>query len=223
MNLIQESYERLFPEKEFSYNAKMEYNRRLAPFNANIALHRNVLSVNMNLQWKDIDEEIKIGLIQHLLLKIFRKKGMTQNIELYNNFTKNIHILTPKDKIDPQLEISFDRVNKLFLESSLEKPNLCWGTDSRRKLAHYNFHNDTITVSTIFKEAAPHVLDYVMYHEMLHKHFKFEHNNGRSSYHSPAFKAAERQYPEYQEIEKEITGLIRGMKKKPASLWRFFR
>ena len=64
MNLIQESYQRLFPEKEFPFEAELEYNRRLSLFNANISLRRNQLNLHLNLQWKDIDNEIKIGLIQ---------------------------------------------------------------------------------------------------------------------------------------------------------------
>ncbi|MDP3734239.1 MAG: hypothetical protein Q8R37_03340, partial [Nanoarchaeota archaeon] len=73
MDLIQESFQRLFPEQEFRYKTAMEYNRRLSHFNANVKLEYNTLSVNLNLQWKDIDDEIKIGLIQHLLLKILKQ------------------------------------------------------------------------------------------------------------------------------------------------------
>ena len=61
MDLIEESFQRLFPEKEFPYRAEMEYNRRLADFNANIRLEPRRIKVNLNLQWKDIDPEIKIG------------------------------------------------------------------------------------------------------------------------------------------------------------------
>ncbi len=49
MNLIQESFSRLFPDKEFSYQTEMEYNRRLADFNANIFLYNNKIRVNLNL------------------------------------------------------------------------------------------------------------------------------------------------------------------------------
>ena len=78
MPLIRESFQRLFPNKEWNYQEDMEYNRRLSNFNANISLRRDKIKVNLNLEWKDIDDEIKIGLIQHLLLKIFKKKGNTQ-------------------------------------------------------------------------------------------------------------------------------------------------
>ncbi|MEK6809890.1 MAG: hypothetical protein AABY40_04395 [Nanoarchaeota archaeon] len=225
MNLIEESFQRLFPEKEFPYFTELEYNRRLANFNANIRLEPRKIKVNLNLQWKDIDPEIKIGLIQHLLLKILKKRGHTYNIELYNNFIKNIPILTPKTKSDPALEAAFDRVNQQFMSNSVEKTNLTWGTASFRKLASYNFHTDTITVSTIFADARQEILDYLMYHEMLHKHHKFKHNYGRSSFHSPAFKEDEQLYPHYQLMEKEIGTIIRRKKYggiRKAGFWGIF-
>tara|TARA_Y100000310_G_scaffold246570_1_gene251896 strand:- start:1180 stop:1845 length:666 start_codon:yes stop_codon:yes gene_type:complete len=220
MNLIQESYERLFPNKPFQYQTKLGYNRRLGDFNANIRFHKNTIEINLNLQWKDIDNEIKIGLIQHLLLKIFKKKTSTPNINLYNNFVKNIDILTPKTKSDPILEQSFLRVNEQFFYNQLIQPNLQWGQDSYRKLASYNYHNDTVTVSTLFQNTETKILDYLMYHELLHKHHKFNHKNGRSSYHNKEFKEAEKLYPNQADIEKQLSLIARGKRKKK-SFWRF--
>ena len=56
-----------------------------------------------SIQHLDIDDEIKIGLIQSLLLNMFKKKTNPPNIELYNNFVKNIPILTVKTQNNPQL------------------------------------------------------------------------------------------------------------------------
>ena len=76
MDLIQESFQRLYPGIAFDYTPKLEYNRRLSDFNANISYDKRnkIIKINLNLQWKDIDDEIKIGLIQHLLSKIFKSK-----------------------------------------------------------------------------------------------------------------------------------------------------
>ncbi len=215
MNLIQESFLRLFPEKPFIYEAEMEYNRRLGDFNANINFHRNKITLHLNLQWKDIDDEIKIGLIQHLLLKIFKARAKTQNIQLYTNFVKNIPILTPKTKGDPILEESFHYINQQFFSNQIEMPNLTWGQSSFRKLACYNFHNDTITVSTLFQDAPKHILGYLMYHELLHKHHQFKHTGNRHSYHSREFREAEQKYPNFSTIDKEINTIIRQKRRRP--------
>ncbi len=224
MDLIEESFHRLFPNKEFTYQSELEYNRRLSDFNSNIRFTPSSIKVNLNLQWKDIDPEIKIGLVQNLLLKMFKTRAQTYNIELYNNFIKNIPILTPKTRSDPLLEASFQRANRLLPEA-VEQPNLVWGTDSFRKLASYNFHNDTIVVSTLFEAASPEMLDYLMYHELLHKYHKFSHNYGRSSFHSRAFREDERRYPDQDKIEREIGSFVRKqrIKGKKASFWNLFQ
>ncbi len=221
MNLIEESFRRLFPDKGFFYQADLEYNRRLSSFNANIRKKHNSLSIRLNLQWKDIDDEIKIGLIQHLLQKVFKERNDTPNIELYNNFIKNIHLLTTKTEAEPTLENSFRRVNQRFFEGLLERPNLHWGQTAFRKLASYNFHDDSITVSAVFRSASPEILDYLMHHELLHKHLTFRHRRGRSSFHTREFKEAERQFPERERLEQEIQALIRGSRKK-GNFWRWF-
>ncbi len=218
MNLIEESFRRLFPEQLFPYRTELEYNRRLSDFNANISLHHNTITLHLNLQWKDIDPEIKIGLIQHLLLKIMKQKRHSQNIDLYNNFVKQIHSFTPKTKTDHLLESSFHRVNIQFFQNQLQQPNVTWGQPSSRRLAHYNFHNDTITVSSLFQNAPQHIVDYLMYHELLHKHHQFKHHNGRSRFHTAAFKRDEALYPSHEQAEKEIERIIKQQKRKSGIL-----
>ena len=226
MSIIERSFRGLFPSREWKYTERLEYNRRLAPFNANILHSQDSIRVHMNLEWKNIDEEIRIGLIQHLLLKVFRSSRVsTTNIDLYTNFTKNIHMLCEKKESDPVLEASFERNNTRFFGEALEKPNLKWGKRAIRRLASYNYHNDTITMSTIFEGVEDErLLDYVMYHEMLHKHFKFEHNNGRHSYHSKEFRAAERLFENWQELERNLGMLVRGTRvvRKKRGLLSFF-
>ncbi len=220
MNLIHESHSRLFPSKPFPYQTHVEYNRRLSDFNANIRLRGNTIYLHLNLQWKDIDEEIKIGLIQSLLLRLFKERRTTSNIQLYNNFIKNIPILTPKTKSDPILEQSFQRVNERFFDYQMERPNLQWGKASFRQLAHYNFHDDNVTVSSLFQDVPLEVIDYLMYHELLHKFYKFEHRNGRSAYHTREFKEAEQRYPNQKGTERQLNLIVQ--KKCRKSFWRLW-
>jgi predicted metal-dependent hydrolase len=98
-------------------------------------------------------------------------------------------------------------------------PNLRWGQRSFRKLAQYNFHNDTITVSSIFRDVDEKVLDYIMYHEMLHKYIQFEQKNGRSTFHTRQFREMEWMYPGYKDIEKEINRIIRKNQLTTAQRW----
>lgn len=227
MNLLQVSYQRLFPGREFPYQATLEYNRRLARFNANILLDKNfpygkqAFRVRLNLEWKNIDDEIKIGLIQTLLIKVLKARKQTHNIELYHNFVKSLPALAEKKASDPYLEGSFHRLNEQFFGKGMEMPALVWGKSAFRRLASYNFHNDAITVSSAFRNAPPEILDHIIYHELLHKHFAFTHRNGRSSYHSREFRTAEKLYPEHREMEKKMQAFLR-QQKKAISRWRWW-
>jgi hypothetical protein len=215
MDLIQDAFVRLYPQKEFAYETEIYYNRRLSEFNANIALHRKKIVLKMNLQWKNVDSEIKIGLIQSLLIKLFKvKRTTTTNLELYNSFVRNISKFSLVTKTDPVLEASFERVNDSLLFGCLEKPNFEWGRHSVRKLACYNFHSNTVSVSKVFENAPDHMLDLLMYHELLHKKLQFEHNGGRYSYHSPKFKRLENMYPQKKEVDKEINAHIKSFLQK---------
>ena len=226
MNLIEESFRRIYPNRTFDYHFEEHYSLQLSDFNANIkydnGFGKKNIKIKYNLKWKNIDDEVKIGLIQTLLLKVFKPKKYEKdysklNINLYNNFVKRIHEFSEAEKIDPKLEESFYRVNERFFANLIDKPNLVWGRDSTRRLASYNYHNDTVTVSKIFQgieETNPAMLDYLMYHELLHKHLKFKHNGSRNSYHSKQFKDAEKLYPNQDDIEKQINLQIRSYKIK---------
>ena len=207
--LITESFQQLYPQKELKYSVSLKYSRRFSPYNANVKLHGNNLIFNLSREWKKISKDIQIGLIQELIVKILRDKKRTMNMDLYNLFMKNVHIAIPKTKTDEILEASFSRVNEMFFSGMMDIPNLEWGNESTSKLGCYEYGSDTITISTIFKDAKGELLDYVMYHEMLHKKLKFDCKNGRSIHHSPEFKRMEAQYPEQERVEKEISRLAR--------------
>jgi len=209
MNMIQESFKGLY-NKDLDYNTKIVYSNKFKPYNANASKSITTITVKLSRKWKSISKDIRIGLIQSLLVKFFGKGENTINIDLYNNFIKNVHIAIPKEKSDPILSDSFERINEKYFNGMIEKPNLVWGSDSVRKLGSYDFQSDEISISSIFKENDIKLLDYVMYHEMLHKKHKFHNTaSGRSYHHTSKFKKAEKAFENSEEIEKELTKLCR--------------
>lgn len=207
MSVITESFERLFPGKVLEKETRISYSGKFKDFNANVRITPSSLTFNLSKAWKPIDSEIKIGLIQTLLLKIYKKKAKTQNIDLYNSFIKNLHISIPKTESHPVLEDSFNRVNNTYFFGLVETPNLKWSTPTFRKLGSYDFHTDTITMSSIFKDELE-LLDYVMYHETLHKKLKFKNSGSKTYHHTADFKRKEREFPNSELMEKRITTLI---------------
>ena len=214
MQLIKEAFEKLYPDKEFNYSVKVKYSARFKPYNANVRHYKNNFEFSLSRQWRHISKDIVIGLIQTLLLKIFNDKKQTINIDLYNSFIRNLHISIPKQKSDPILESSFNRVNKKYFYNLIEISNLEWGSNSKRKLGSYDYHTDTISISRIFLDAEPELLDYIIYHEMLHKKIKFKNKANRSYHHTREFREKEKEFNNHKEMEKKIKDLIRKSKSK---------
>jgi len=120
---------------------------------------------------------------------------------------KKIHIAAPKTEIDPILEKSFDRVNYKYFKGFLDKTNLKWGSNSLSKLGSYEYGSDTIVISKVLG-GDYELLDYVMYHEMLHKKHKFTKNKSRSYHHTAAFKKDERAFDGSVLLEKRLKRLL---------------
>ena len=207
MDIVEKAFRGIFPYKEFNYDVKIIYSGRFKSYNANVKYTNSKMTFNLSKQWKDVDEDIKIGLIQVLLLKVFRKTKRTFNIDLYNSFLKNVHVSVPKTKTHPILETSFDRMNEKFFHGLMERPNLVLCKRSVSKLGSYEYGSDTIKINDILLEDLD-ALDYVMYHEMLHKHFKFGNGSVRNRYHTKAFKEAEKAYPGWEMLEKRLGRMV---------------
>lgn len=209
MEIIKEAFSRLYPGKEFNYGCSVKYLGKYVAYNAGIRKSSGRIEFGLSKKWKGVDEEILIGLAQSLLLKLFNDKKKTMNVDLYNNFVRNLHLAAEKNETEPVLEESFNKVNENYFFGLIEMPNLRWGNFSKRRLATYNYHTDTITVSSIFKGVESKVLDYLVYHELLHKKIKFSNKNGRNFHHTREFRQREKKFESVEEIEKEIEKIVK--------------
>src|SRR3989338_1596659 len=224
MNTAQKAFAELFPEKSAEeHEFSVRYNGKLRPYNANVKYSKDKkkLDFKMSRSWKQVSEDIRIGLIQELLVKIFREKKKTTSMDLYTLFLRNVHISIGKEKTEPRLEESFNRVNEKYYYGLIERPNLVWGSLSLRKLGHYEYGTDTISMSRIFEKSDDDVLDYVMYHELLHKKHKFHSKNGRSFHHTHNFRQDEGAFENAGEMERKISRMARGARMKGGFKLRF--
>ena len=99
----------------------------------------------------------------------------------------------------------FARVNAEYFDGRMPRPRLTWNrTLTRRKLGHYQPATDTvmISISLDHPRVPAYILDYVMYHELLHKHLGIQAINGRRYAHTKAFKEEERKFSRFIEAEK---------------------
>jgi hypothetical protein len=114
------------------------------------------------------------------------------------------------------LEEVFERVNEEYFGGRLERPILTWSRAiTRRKLGHYQPSRDTVMISSTLDDPAipPYVLDFVMYHELLHKKLGAKVARGRRHVHTPEFRRAERGFRHYREAEDYLKNLGRHLAK----------
>ncbi len=102
------------------------------------------------------------------------------------------------------LQNLFKKVNAEYFQGKLEQPRLCWSSRRAiRRLGYYHPDTDTITLSRSLdqKSIPAYVVEYVMYHEMLHKKLGLKEVNSYRLAHTAKFKQLERKFKYYSEAE----------------------
>ncbi len=218
MDVIKRAFTELFPEREFPYATKLTFSGRFTAYNASVMKRHSFIEIRASRAWKGVADDIMLGLVQTLLVKLFgHVKDETYNMRLYDQFLKNIHISIQKKEPDKMLAESFNRVACEFFSNTVEMPNLRWGSCSKRKLGSYDFQTDTIVISRILLGKDLRLIDYVVFHEILHKKLKFSKTNGRKHFHTAEFRGWEKRFPQNEEIEEELKRI--GRNKKTLLSW----
>ncbi|MEM4240442.1 MAG: hypothetical protein QXK08_04585, partial [Candidatus Woesearchaeota archaeon] len=129
MDLVREAFNSVFPEKPYVYSAEVRYSGKFRGYNANIRMSRlqKRIVLNLSRQWKTVSRDIQLGLVQHLLCRLFKEKRRTTQMDLYNYFLKSLPRTIAKTKSHPVLEQSFSRVNGRFFNGMIDQPNLVVG------------------------------------------------------------------------------------------------
>lgn len=111
------------------------------------------------------------------------------------------------------LSESFDRVNARYFAGQMARPRLSWSASmTQRKFGHYDHVRDAVMVSsTLDQSRVPaFVVDYLMFHELLHKKHGVRWHNGKGYAHTAEFYAEERTCERYDEAEAWLERLARG-------------
>lgn len=115
----------------------------------------------------------------------------------------------------------FDDLNTKYFGGRLRKPTLTWSARrTYRILGHHDSTHDTIVISrSLDSDETPRfVVEYVLFHEMLHVHHPTVHQNGRRYNHTPAFRRDERKFYKYEEAERWIERNVRRLKRNAGSM-----
>jgi hypothetical protein len=219
MDLIREAFNTLYPEKPYAYSSEVRFSGKFKGYNARIQLsrlHRRI-TLHLSKNWKGVSRDIQIGLAQHLLCRLFRESRKTMHQDLYAHFMRAVPRTIAKTKSHPVLEESFSRVNGQFFNGMMDRPNLVIGKGVT-KLGHYELGTDTVSISSILLEH-PELMDYVMYHELLHKKHQFSGTGRRHTYHGAEFRMEERKFPRAAELDRELSRLVAKTRRRSFFNW----
>lgn len=110
------------------------------------------------------------------------------------------------------LDKLFDELNQRYFEGLLQRPNIGWSTKSwRRQFGCYDPGPNQILLNRrMDRPGIPQcVVEYVLYHEMLHVKHPTKRSGCSMVSHSPEFRAEEKLFAEYSKARKLLDHLAR--------------
>ena len=96
------------------------------------------------------------------------------------------------------LDATFEDLNARFFHGLMARPRMSWSQKkTRRILGHYDPAHNAIIISRIFDHPGVprYVLEYIVYHEMLHLKHPVKLRGSRRCVHSAEFQAEEKLFP----------------------------
>lgn len=180
---------------------------------------------------RDMPDDVHRALAYILVAKLFRRRVPKRVDEVYaryasraevraqaaeNKRARGRKIVTTHAGEYYDLSKIFDRLNRSYFHGRLPKPTLTWSArKTYRILGHHDATHNTIVVSRSLdtKDTPKFVVDYIVFHEMLHIHHPTVHHNGRRYNHTPAFRADEEKFEYFEAAEKWIEDNVRRLKR----------
>ena len=192
------------------------------PFaNVNSFIRREELDGRVRVRMSDLLEgapaPVHEALAFILLSKLYRKKAPEKYNRRYRLFLNRADVsrkmlllrqLRGRKPVSAargrcyDLDEIFEELNHQFFHGLLARPQLGWSrTASRTMLGHFDPAHNAIIISRIFDQPdVPRFLvEYILFHEMLHLRYPVEHRNQRRCVHTAEFKEAERAFPRLAE------------------------
>ncbi len=104
------------------------------------------------------------------------------------------------------LENVFKACNEAHFDGKMPRPaGLTWSmTVNKRTMGSYNIQNDVLTVNSALDDprVPDYVVDFIMYHELLHKMLGVKIDSaGRRRAHTAEFRRYERAHPDYERAQ----------------------
>lgn len=175
----------------------------------------------------DAPNEIHRSLAFMLVSKLLDRKIPFAHEKIYKNYIystdiqrsaeitrrgRGRKIITSARGSSYDLDKLFKRVNYRYFEGKIMKPTLTWSQrKTHRILGHHDSTHETIVISkTLDSSDVPEwLVEFVLYHEMLHIKYPVQIINGRRYHHTKAFRSDEKKFPFYEQAQKWIEYLVK--------------
>ncbi|MBL0690870.1 MAG: hypothetical protein JJV97_00840 [SAR324 cluster bacterium] len=169
---------------------------------------------------------VEIGLLPKRTFEIwwhnFNRQALHKDIEFYQELSaimKDIYQKKPQNNrlagvfISPDLVVN--RAYQRWFKSTLPPPTVKWSNGYNfRKLASYNYLHDEIEISSIFDlpDIDLEMLDFLAYHELLHRQLGFRLTKHKTIAHSRHFRELEDGYPNADYFKKKLNKFVTARK-----------
>lgn len=211
LEIFHESYRELRPQSA-PPELKIEF-FAFANVNNTIRLRNGRLLVRLSDLLEGAPEAVLKAIAHILLAKMYRHpidRGYAARYRKYvasHDIVRKAHLvrqLRGRKLLRParghffDLDTIFEDLNTRFFHGLMARPRMSWSqTKTRRILGHYDPAHNAIIISRIFDHPAipPYVLEYIVYHEMLHLKHPVKLRGSRRCIHSAEFQAEERLFP----------------------------
>lgn len=200
---------------------------RFTNLTSNIRLIQGQLRVKISDLLESAPAPVQESLAYILLSKLFRQQPPKPMIETYRLYLSRQEVrgqlntvrrergkklLAPAAGHHFDLDDLFTRINDRYFNGLIEKPKLGWSMQrSRTILGHYDASHHAIAISRILDQLTMplFVVEYVLYHEILHIKHPVEHKGPQRRIHTGSFKREEKLFAQFAEAKSYLKKGIR--------------
>ncbi|MBM9577198.1 M48 family metallopeptidase [Leptospira sp. 201903070] len=174
-----------------------------------IRISSGVLEFKIHSSYRESDSlEAVVELLLCKLLKLPIPKAISERVQKFYELHSKLKSVTNKRKKriesseskNAVLKEILSRINEKFLGIDLSDIEIYWGKgSSKTRLGHFDPAHRMIVINPILgRQVVPiFVLEYIVFHELLHVHIPATRKNGKNVIHGREFRALERKYPDY--------------------------
>lgn len=182
--------------------------------NNTIRLRQGELYIRVSDLLEGAPEPVLQGIAHILLAKLYRRPVDRAQSARYRRYIAS-HDVTAKARLVRQmrgrkhihsarghyfdLDQLFEDLNHRFFHGLMGRPQLTWSRDhARNRLGHYDPAHNAIVISRVFDHprVPRYVVEYILFHEMLHLKHPVKLRGSRRCVHSREFLEEENLFPE---------------------------